>query len=210
MGYLRMPKVQCINRTTSFLSSHNTYPSKSVLRRNSCRSYQFILGQNKSEKGNVQLKNKTGFGDNRLIGTSREEESMVGWNDQFLKSDPRTTTSYWTYSKVQYTRYESGSDFWSVCCDISIWEGHILYFRSTYTVQLIIVRSPYHWQRTMHTNHRRVLLLQQLQKGRGHLGLITILNLVKLLSECTILITLFKASFNNPQSKMYIKYTVFN
>lgn len=120
MGYLRMPKVQCINRTTSFLSSHNTHPSKSVLRRNSCRSYQFILGQNKSEKGNVQLKNKTGFGDNRLIGTSREEESMVGWNDQFLKSDPRTTTSYWTYSKVQYTRYESGSDFWSVCCDISI------------------------------------------------------------------------------------------
>lgn len=210
MGYLRMPKVQCINRTTSFLSSHNTHPSKSVLRRNSCRSYQFIFGQNKSEKGKVQLKNKTGFGDNRLIGTSREEESMVGWNDQFLKSDPRTTTSYWTYSKVQYTRYESGSDFWSVCCDISIWEGHILYFRSTYTVQLIIVRSPYHWQRTMHTNHRRVLLLQQLQKGRGHLGLTTILNLVKLLSECTILITLFKASFNNPQSKMYIKYSVFN
>lgn len=168
MGYLRMPKVQCINRTTSFLSSHNTHPSKSVLRRNSCRSYQFILGQNKSEKGNVQLKNKTGFGDNRLIGTSREEESMVGWSDQFLKSDSRTTTSYGTYSKVQYTRYESGSDFWSVCCDISIWEGHILFFRSTYTVQLIIVRSPYHWQRTMHTNHRRVLLLQQLQKGRGH------------------------------------------
>lgn len=93
MGYLRMPKVQCINRTMSFLSSYNTHPSKSVLRRNSCRSYQFILGQNKSEKGNVQLKNKTGFGDNRLIGTSREEESMVGWSDQFLKSDSRTTIS---------------------------------------------------------------------------------------------------------------------
>lgn len=143
-----------------FLSSHNTPPSKSVLRRNSCRSYQFIFGQNKSEKGNVQLKNKTGFGDNRLIGTSREEESTVGWSDQL--SDSRTTTSYGTYSKVQYsvlyTRNESGSDFWSVCCDISIWEGHILYFRSTYTVQLIIVRCPYHWQRTMHTNHRRVLL----------------------------------------------------
>lgn len=95
-----MPKVQCINRTISFFSSHNTHPSKSVLRRNSCRSYQFIFGQNKSEKGKVQLKNKTGFGDNRLIGTSREEESMEGWSDQFLKSDSRTTTSYGTYSKL--------------------------------------------------------------------------------------------------------------
>lgn len=46
------------------------------------------------------------------------------------------------------------------------------------------------------------------RKRSWSFGLTTILNLMKLLSECTILIKLFKASFNNPQSKMYMKYLI--
>lgn len=46
------------------------------------------------------------------------------------------------------------------------------------------------------------------KRERSLFRLTTILNLMKLLSECTILITLFKASFNNLQSKMYMKYLI--
>lgn len=96
------------------------YPSIEVCSKKkqlSVLSVYFWAKQKRKRKSSAE-KIKLDLGDNRLIVTSREEESMVGWSDQFLKSDSRTTTSYGTYSKVQYTRYKSGSDFWSVCCDI--------------------------------------------------------------------------------------------
>lgn len=93
--------------------------------------------------------------------------------------------------------FERGTSFTS--------DPHILYCTVNYcTKSLSLAKNHAHQSQTSSP------VTTIAKRERSLFRLTTILNLMKLLSECTILITLFKASFNNLQSKMYMKYTVFN